>query len=268
MVMKPTIHIAGWLAAAALGLQPPASQAATAEDLARVQLRLQQAAAPWCERLAERDAEGRKRCTVKAAVAHVPGLVNAMSGLGGTWITAELLPHLSEQDLALVLGHEFAHLTLGHALQRLRAADPTDPARRALLTWVELASVPPHDDAPTDTRQQELDADELGLYFAGLAGYPVEALATFWSERAAQLPASTLRLAATHNAHPDNASRGAALTSAAVRFCAQMAAGQDLMPAAAHLQPRHEMAVDELREQQARLPVSAVCPIRRVSAAR
>lgn len=256
--MPKLIRLAS-LSLAALALTHPSGKAATEQELAQVTLKLQRAAAPWCERLAEREADGRKRCTVSVDVAKADGLVNAMAGMGRVWITADMLSSLSEPDLALVLGHEFAHLVLGHALQRLRNADSTDAARRALLAFAESTYVPPHDDAPTDLTRQELDADELGLYFAGLAGYPVRSLATFGAERAPSLPASTLRSVATHNVHPTHAARAAALSRVAAQFCERLAAGQPLMPAAVHQQPRYDADIEALRHQQAGLRVASVC---------
>lgn len=234
------------------------AHAATTAELERVQQRIQAAAAPWCERLSARDAEGRKRCTIQVAVADVKGLANALSAFGGTWVTAEMLPHLSEDDLALVIGHEFAHLVLGHSLQRLQDADPTDPARRALLTWMEQTTVPPHDKAPADPTQHEFDADELGLYFAGLAGYSVPAMASFWAERAASIPASTLSLVGAKT-HPSRTARAAALERVAAQFCKRVSEHQPLMPAAIHLQPHHEMAVDELVDYQRKLVPGTIC---------
>lgn len=249
----------GLAAAVVLAAAAAAAGAATREELLVVQDRLQAAAAPWCERLSERAADGTKRCTIKLAVADVPGLVNAMAAFGGAWITEAMLPHLSEDDLALVMSHEFAHLLLGHSLQRLRDRDPTDPQRRALLTWAERSNVPPHDDTPTDPIQQELDADELGLYLAGLAGYPVRELANFWALRAQHLPRSTLNALASGNSHPPREARAAGLARAVITFCQQLATNEPLMPRKAWLQPHYETDVELLREQQVRLSAASVC---------
>lgn len=247
------------LLALAAAVTTTPTYAATQAQLLDVQQRLQRAAAPWCERLSTRDADGLKRCTIKATPAAVPGLVNAMSAFGDVWVTDEMLPHLSEGDLALVMGHEFAHLLLGHALQRLRDSDPANAVRRALLTLLESNSVPPHDDAPTQAVQQELDADELGLYLAGLAGYPVREIATFWAQRAQALHSSTISSPKPERTHPPRQARAAGLERAAAEFCERLASGRPLMPDPAWLQPRHEADVDLLREQQSRVGYALTC---------
>lgn len=238
--------------AAALGLHLPASQAATAEELARVQQRLQEAAAPWCERLSERAADGRKRCTIQIqAIAADRAL--AFSLLGHVVITQPMLVLLTEPELALVGGHEIAHLVLGHALTGMEMAGM--PA--ATVPMLESRTVPPHEDAPKDRLQMELDADRLGLFFAGLAGYPVRQLAAGWPTLIGRLPLKPPTGA--DNTHPSSEMRVRQLRDAADEFCTSGQRSQALMPAPERLQPRHEADVDALRERQAQLPIFTIC---------
>jgi Zn-dependent protease with chaperone function len=237
--------------ALALALATARAGAATAESLATVQARLQRAAAPWCERLSERGADGVRRCTVTLKV--WPGdPVRALSFMGDVIVSQGLLDRSTEAELALVAGHELAHLVLGH---------PLTPAALASLPvemrpLAERTSVPPHEDTPTDRLQLELDADRLGLFFAGLAGYPVQALAEGWPAFIGRLPIAPQTGATTH---PASAVRTGELREAAREFCGRGERAEPLMPALARLQPRHEADIDALREQQARLPLAAVC---------
>lgn len=236
---------------ATLGLLSAACQAATAEELARVQLKLQEAAAPWCERLSERDAAGHKRCTIKLT-AFAIGQAQAFAFLGDASITPAMLSKLTEPELALVGGHEFAHLVLGHALIGARLGGVSG----GVVALLESTSVPPHEDAPEDWHQLELDADRLGLFFAGLSGYPVQELAASWPRMIARLP---VRPQTGNDSHPSTEVRASQLQEAAREFCALGSRGDPLMPTLQRLQPRYESDVDALREQQARLPLRAVC---------
>ena len=246
--MKGVLRFAAMLAAA-LGLHAPASRAATAEELARVQFALQAAAAPWCERLSERDDEGRKRCTIRLR-AMPDERVRAFALLGDVIITAPLLAVLSEAELALIGGHEMAHVVLGHP-----PAWPA-PATDGANALLDSLSVPPRDDTAKDRLQMELDADRLGLFFAGLAGYPVQQLAKGWPALIARLP---LKPSTGDDAHPASAMRVAQLQAAADEFCSRGRRGDLLAPAVERLQPRYEIDAGLLREQQSRLPIVWTC---------
>jgi Zn-dependent protease with chaperone function len=248
--MKAAALLTGLLALG-LGLYAPPGLSATAEELSRVQSRLQQAAAPWCERLSERDAQGRKRCLIKLSSFNAPQ-AQAFSFLGDANITQGMLAALSEPELALVGGHEFAHLVLGHNLWAARKAGL--PGHFVQL--LESSNVPPHEHTPEDRHQLELDADRLGLFFAGLAGYPVRELAAGWSELVARLP---VKPQTGDDTHPSTAVRGARLKQAAEEFCSLAYLGEILMPAAPRLQPRYEGDQDALRQAQAALPVVITC---------
>lgn len=251
MSMVGPKRLALLLATAWLALHAPASRGATAEQLAHVHARLQEVAAPWCERLTERDAEGRKRCTipVKTVAADRARMANI---LGTVYVTEPMLATLSEPELALVAGHEFAHIVLGHAVISARLGNAPAPLLRA----AEFTNVPPRDGAPEDRHAAELDADRLGLFFAGLAGYPVRQLAAGWRDLVARLP---LGPRAADDQHPPDAERAQQLQLAADEFCARGQRGDALMPALDRLQPRYEADVDVLREQQGRLPILSVC---------
>src|SRR5690606_4400469 len=113
--------------------------------------------------------------------------VNAFALPGGyVYVTRGLLALASDtSELAAVLAHEIAHVTLRHARARTARPRPTQLAARV------ISSVS-GGDTPTDatanrTRQsmaafgqnQELEADREGIKFAGKAGYDPQAAARF-----------------------------------------------------------------------------------------
>ncbi len=218
--------------------------AATRDDLARVETALRRVAAPWCGRLATLDAQGRRRCTVSFDSHGPAGGGGAFALLDKTHITDELLAALSIDELAAVMGHELAHLVLGHALFKLRAQQVIAPneMRGMALSLAEGVGVEPHEHTPADPRTQELDADTLGLVFAGLAGYDVRRGAALWRTAAARIPGWTAHGGATH---PDDARRLASATRAATAFCRAAATSRPPWPATGRLLPAYELSRDE-----------------------
>ena len=231
--------------------------AASTEDLARVQEKLQLAAAPWCERLAKLDEQGRRRCLVQARNMDLTGVSNAFAFLGNASISQDLLAVLTEDELALLMGHEFAHLVLGHAVVALRRISQSQADTATLLSLVESSNAPPHEDTPEDPRRREHDADKLGLYLAGLAGYRVGQMAPLWRDAAKRIPG--WERSRTGVTHPHNAQREQAARVNAREFCEQLRSKRTLMPVEPRLQPRYELSVDELRSFQAAADLTQVC---------
>jgi Zn-dependent protease with chaperone function len=232
--------------------------AATQQDLARVEADLRRVAAPWCGRLAELDAQGRRHCTVPFESFGSAGAGNAFAFLGKAGITDELLTVLSVDELAAVMGHELAHLVLGHGLFRLRqqlAAAPGAPGNQ-FLPLLEQSSVEPHSQTPADPRAQELDADTLGLVFAGMAGHDVRRGAALWRTAARRVSGWAAHGSATH---PDTVRRLANATAVADAFCRAAAASRPPWPAAERLLPAYELSRDEARQQLDRAALARAC---------
>lgn len=221
-----------------------AAGAATQDDLARVETALSRVAAPWCGRLAALDAQGQRRCTVSFESLGPAGAGGAFALLDMTHITDELLAVLSIDELAAVMGHELAHLVLGHGLFKLRQQQALAPneMRDMALSLAERVGVEPHEHTPADPRAQELDADTLGLVFAGMAGYDVRRGAALWRTAAARIPGWTAHGGATH---PADARRLANATQAATAFCRAAAASRPPWPAEERLLPAYELSRDE-----------------------
>jgi predicted Zn-dependent protease len=117
----------------------------------------------------------------------------------------------TDADLAIVMGHEVAHVAAGHGNERvsqqLLAAggafllqfgtqDMDDEERQLLLVaygaGATLGVILPY------SRYHESEADEIGLIYAAKAGYDPRAAIGFWERMAAQSSGSTPEFLSTH----------------------------------------------------------------------
>lgn len=118
--------------------------------------------------------------------------------LSGMYVIEGMLDFLpDDDDLAIVLGHELAHLILNHS------GFPT-------------------------TRNTEADADYLGLYLAARAGFDVARAPEIWDRMARENPYSGVDWG--FYAHPAGAKRALALAVALEEIDRKREAGQPLEP--------------------------------------
>ncbi len=119
----------------------------------------------------------------------------------------------SDDELALVMGHELAHAYLGHQalLDRRSVA-------RSLLG--------PLGSPPGLVLETERQADYLGLYIAARAGYDLSRAADFWQRFRADHGGSDF-LMRTHPRGRDSARAGAATVAEIAR---KRSAGRELLP--------------------------------------
>ncbi|MCZ8236211.1 MAG: M48 family metalloprotease [Inhella sp.] len=230
-----------------------AVNASAADDAAfeRVVKRLSWSAGPWCDRMADLDANGVRRC--RPSVKMVDELPTAAYAfMGQQRINRSSMERVNEPQLAAVLGHEMAHSLLGHGLFNVRRLSPH---AIHLLGLLERSEPHPHPDTPDDPRARELDADLLGLYLAGLAGYRVFEVATM----ADRLPDLHPTYADVTSTHPKAKERKELLYRAAVRFCEQLRKGQLLQPDPVRLHVTYESREEEVRARQNLLVADDVC---------
>lgn len=122
----------------------------------------------------------------------------------------------NENGLAVVMGHEIAHAVARHGNERMSQQLTAQLGGIALST--ALSSKPEQTKQIFNTaygvgsqlgmlaysREQESEADEMGLYFMALAGYNPNEAVTFWSRMAQQSGGQSVEFLSTH---PSNSRR-------------------------------------------------------------
>jgi len=141
--------------------------------------------------------------------------VNAYAAPGQIVITTGLLRFISSDDeLAVVMGHELAHLTQGHLAKGMgpgilagivsnilgSAIDIVLPGSGGVLGPAAEAGIY----APF-SQNFEREADYVGLKYTYQAGYKIEAGIDFWDRFATELPESLSR--SFFNTHPTSPER-------------------------------------------------------------
>jgi predicted Zn-dependent protease len=125
---------------------------------------------------------------------------------------------LQDDMLAAVLGHEVAHALAHHANERITrqamhehaieaaagAMGKMDPEKRKLL--IAILTGGSHTYELAYDRQQESEADHIGLFLMTFAGYRPEAALAFW-ERMRQASAGRGRPPEILSTHPSDARR-------------------------------------------------------------
>ena len=116
-------------------------------------------------------------------------------------ITSGLLKHTtSDDEIALILGHELAHNILRH-LELVKTAKPASGslldafAKSAIGTAVAATVNRPF------SVQYEKEADRAGLIFMARAGYDIDAATAFWKRLNEAMKSKSV--AATHPAGPE-----------------------------------------------------------------
>lgn len=141
--------------------------------------------------------------------------VNAFAAPGGISVTSGLLRFVaSDDELAVVVGHELAHLTEGHYAKRMGTEvvvgtlgilagigmDIIVPGAGGVISRVTAAGLR----APF-SQNLEREADYVGLRYVHEAGFDMEAGIGFWDRFATELPQSLSR--SLFNTHPTSPER-------------------------------------------------------------
>lgn len=134
----------------------------------------------------------------------------------------------SDDELAMVIGHELAH----NAMQHLDAKKGNSAIGAllvdlplGLLTGVNL-NIGSQIGAGAFSQDFETEADYIGLYFTAKAGYNIDGVADMWRRFAVEQPGAIY----TASTHPTTANRFVALEAARDEINAKLAAKQDLEP--------------------------------------
>jgi hypothetical protein len=141
----------------------------------------------------------------------------------------------SDEEIALIVGHELAHNAMGHieagqqnATMGMLGGALLDIAAAAAGVNTGGAFMDAGGDVGRAMFSQEFEseADYVGMYFMARAGYSVDGVEEFWRRMSAENPRS-IRLAYTH---PSNATRFVGLAATREEIAARVAAGQPLRP--------------------------------------
>ena len=128
----------------------------------------------------------------------------------------------SEDELALILGHELAHNILGH----LKSNEPSQTKIGGLLdAFLKSAISAAFVAAPPFSIEREKEADYTGLYFMARAGFEISAAESFWTRLI-----DTTRAPDVVKTHPPGPERLQALKSTIREIKAKQKAGTMLEP--------------------------------------
>lgn len=147
------------------------------------------------------DTVGTDRCgSVRIYLLEVPA-PNAFMTPNGTMVvwSGLLLRARSEAELGSVLGHEFAHFELRHGLDDFKTRRTTTD----ILAWVQvLGGIAGVNTSLSQfaligsyfrfSREQETEADLLGLKYLGSSPYPALAASGFWQHLMAESDATAI----------------------------------------------------------------------------
>lgn len=134
--------------------------------------------------------------------------VNAYANGRKVTITSGLMDFTkSDAELALIIGHELAHNTMGHI-------------RKVTTNFILSGG------ATRYTRPFELESDYVGLYYTARAGFELDDVEDIWRRMALLNPRSVAR-AKTHPTYPDRFLR---MSAARDEITAKIAAGEPLVP--------------------------------------
>ena len=127
--------------------------------------------------------------------------LNAFCMPGGKIVVYEGIMSLisSDDELAVIIGHEVAHAVAKHSNERMSQQVLAEYGAQALSMAMSNKSAITQTVANTVyglgaeygvmlpfSRKHELEADYMGLVFMELAGYKLESAATFWQKMSAQ----------------------------------------------------------------------------------
>ncbi len=151
---------------------------------------------------------GALACDYRAAVVEKDA-VNAFADGKNVFLTTGMIRFAeSDDELALVLGHEFAHNALGHLRQKRAQTFAGLLVDLAVTVFAgvetgglfsQLAQLP-------FSEEFEAEADHMGLYFAARAGYDIQIALDFWRRMAVEHPGNIREnMLATHPSTPERA---------------------------------------------------------------
>ncbi len=161
--------------------------------------------------------------------------VNATASIDTISVSVGMLDFLtSDDDLALVIGHELAHHTEGHigkslgnsVLGGLLVGGITAVLGGTPTMAQDMTRLGMQAGQQAFTQEFESEADYVGLYFTARAGYRIDGAAELW-RRMGELNPNSINFGSTH---PTSAKRSVALSRAVREIEEMRRVGQSLRP--------------------------------------
>lgn len=178
---------------------------------------------------------GRKTCDFGFKLVQTKEL-NAYADGKNVHITMGMMAFAaSEDDIATILAHEYAHNILAHVAstqQNVTVGALGGTVVDALLqsqginTGGQLGKLGANYAQMKYSKTFEQEADHVGLYIAYHAGYPIENAANFWRRMSTANPNAIY----TATTHPTNPERFVAMNDTVAEINRKKAAGQPLFP--------------------------------------
>lgn len=144
-------------------------------------------------------------------------MVNAFAAPGGyIFVTKGLLEYVENEDeLACVLGHELAHITLRHSMKALEKQYGYEIVFNIIsaLSEKDLSAIKQYTDTITGLmllgygRDNEFDADFHGIRYAKLAGYDPNAMVNFFNKLKKMEGKKLSKLETLFSSHPPTEER-------------------------------------------------------------
>lgn len=188
----------------------------------------------------ERDGGRRELTVVPVKVCDYPVLlssaggdsnaVNAFADGSNIHITPGMMRFAnSDEELALVIGHELAHNTRNHIDAKLtnRFIGALLGALLGATVGVDMSQTGADIGTMAFSQGFEAEADYVGLYHSARAGYDISEAANFWRRMAAEHPDSIHSGGASH---PSTANRYLAIEQTAEELQRKREAGLALIP--------------------------------------
>ena len=179
--------------------------------------------------------EPHRVCDYPVAIVDKPQ-INAYADGKGIYVYRGMMDFVhSDEDLALVLGHEMAHDFRGHLEAKRKNAMVGKAVGMVFdvllaagtgVAGTTFSNMGGNLTAGAYSQEFEAEADYVGLYVLARAGYRIDDAANFWRRMAISSPGS-ITMTSDHPATPE---RFVALQAAVKEIGAKAAQGQPLVP--------------------------------------
>ncbi len=156
--------------------------------------------------------------------------VNAFANGTDIFITSGMMRFIeTDEELALIIGHEFAHNQMEH-VQKSQGNAALGMIVDILFAGIGVNTSGAFSDAAYRAYSQEFEAeaDYVGMYFAAHAGYDISHAPHFWRRMAVAHPGN---IKTNHaSSHPASPERFVGLEATLEEIESKIAAGRPLMP--------------------------------------